>query len=144
MKKQRRNQQKNQKLYIGIAILIAVFAIGAIAFATGNDSSSNSATSQLISPANYQQEFTSKQHVLLDVRTPEEFATGHIPGAVNISVETLASHLDEVPTDQPVVVYCRSGNRSAQAADILTSAGYKSVYDLGGILTWSAQGYPVE
>jgi rhodanese-related sulfurtransferase len=101
-------------------------------------------SAQLITPLNYQTMFEAPDsHLLLDVRTAEEFASGYIPGAVNISVETLASRLDEIPSDTPVVVYCRSGNRSATAARILVDAGFGPVYDLGGIQTWIAQGLPV-
>jgi rhodanese-related sulfurtransferase len=83
-------------------------------------------------------------HFLLDVRTPEEFASGHIAGAVNISLQTLQSNLASVPKDQPVVIYCRSGNRSATAAQVLAEAGYTQVFDMGGILRWQSLGLPVQ
>jgi phage shock protein E len=74
--------------------------------------------------------------LLVDVRTTEEFAAGHIPGAVNIPVQSLEQRLDELgPTTRPVVVYCRSGRRSADAARTLTGAGY-SVHDLGAMSRW--------
>ncbi|GIV71200.1 rhodanese-like domain-containing protein [Caldilinea sp.] len=98
-----------------------------------------------ITPAEYQARFgANADHILIDVRTPEEFAGGHIPGAVNISVEQLAQRLSEIPKDKPVVLYCRSGNRSNQAAQILERAGYSQIYDLGGIITWAQQGYPIQ
>lgn len=98
-----------------------------------------------ITPAEYQARFGAHaDHILIDVRTPEEFASGHIPGAVNISVDELAQRLNEIPQDKPVVLYCRSGNRSNQAAQILERAGYTQIYDLGGIITWVQQGYPVQ
>ena len=98
-----------------------------------------------IGPQQYQQEFGSaNDHLLIDVRTPEEFASGHIPGAVNISLQTLPDRLDEIPAGQPVVVYCRTGNRSATVSEILISNGYDDVYDLGGIQDWIAKGYAVE
>lgn len=98
-----------------------------------------------IAPADYQAQFgANADHILIDVRTPEEFASGHIPGAVNIAVDELAQRLNEVPQDIPVVLYCRSGNRSGQAAQLLDRAGYAQIYDLGGIATWAQQGYPVE
>lgn len=100
--------------------------------------------SQLISPAQYQEQFSAATHTLIDVRTPEEYSAGHIADSVNISVDSLASRLSEVPKDAPVVVYCRSGNRSATAAQILVQAGYTNVYDLGGIQAWQAAGLPVE
>ena len=99
-----------------------------------------------ISPSSYQSDFVdnSADHVLIDVRTPEEFNSGHISGAINIPVESLQSRINEVPTDEKIVVYCRSGNRSAQASQILLNEGYTSIYDLGGIISWTSQGYPVE
>lgn len=99
-----------------------------------------------LSPQQYIDQFTAaaRPHLLLDVRTPEEFATGHIPGAVNISLQTLESRLSSIPADQPVVIYCRSGNRSATAAQILAAAGYPNIYDMGGILAWQSAGLPIE
>ncbi|MFP4323568.1 MAG: rhodanese-like domain-containing protein [Anaerolineales bacterium] len=112
---------------------------------TSNESA-NPNPPQRISPAAYQEEFglNADNHLLLDVRTPEEFNSGHIPGAENIAVQELARRLNEVPADQPIIIYCRSGNRSAQAAQILYSAGYGDVYDMGGIIDWQAAGLPVQ
>jgi rhodanese-related sulfurtransferase/predicted methyltransferase len=74
---------------------------------------------------------------LVDVRTTGEFAAGHIEGAVNIPVQELADRLDELePRDAPVVLYCRSGRRSASAQALLRDAGFESVYDLGAIGNW--------
>lgn len=71
--------------------------------------------------------------LLLDVRTPAEFGSGHIPGAVNIPVSDLPGRLAEVPGDKAVVVYCASGMRSASAKRILTRSGRKTVHDLGAM-----------
>jgi phage shock protein E len=74
---------------------------------------------------------------LVDVRTPEEFADGHIAGAVNIPVQDLDRRMGELgPKEKNLVVYCRSGNRSARAAQMLESAGYAAVQDLGAISRW--------
>ena len=74
---------------------------------------------------------------LLDVRTPGEFDSGHVEGAVNIPVQSLAQRLMELPpTDKPVVVYCRSGGRSAQAAALLRQAGWTEVHDVGPMPPW--------
>ncbi len=68
---------------------------------------------------------------LIDVRTPGEFAEGHLAGAVNIPVDALQTRLNEVGAkDKPVVVYCRSGKRSARAKGLLKEAGYLKVFDL--------------
>lgn len=72
---------------------------------------------------------------LLDVRTPGEFASGHVEGAVNIPVQELGARMAEVPRDRPVVVYCHSGARSASAAERLSSDGYE-VLDLGAMSNW--------
>ena len=76
--------------------------------------------------------------VILDVRTEEEYQEGHVPGAIVIPNETISSGpLEELPDmDQAILVYCRSGNRSAQAAKKLAEAGYTHVYDFGGIIDW--------
>lgn len=109
-------------------------------------SACSSASSQLISPDAYVSEYTETdaEHILIDVRTPQEFAEGHIAGAVNIPVDQISTRLDEIPTNMDVVVYCRSGNRSATAARTLVENNYSSIYDLGGIISWTSAGYPVE
>ena len=76
--------------------------------------------------------------IILDVRTQEEFDAGHIAGAILIPNETI---LDEQPEllpdlDAEILVYCRSGNRSAQSANKLLAIGYTNVYDFGGIIDW--------
>ncbi len=74
---------------------------------------------------------------LVDVRTPQEFASGHLPGAVNVPVQDLERRLGELdPKDAPLVVYCRSGSRSARARSILQGAGFRAVHDLGAQTNW--------
>lgn len=81
---------------------------------------------------------------VLDVRTPQEYAEGHVPGAVNVPQEQLASRLAEVPKDKDVVIYCRSGRRSVLAADILAANGYSRLSHLEGDMNaWVAKGRPV-
>ncbi|MDY2663094.1 rhodanese-like domain-containing protein [Bariatricus massiliensis] len=77
--------------------------------------------------------------VILDVRTLEEYDEKHIPGAVVIPNETIKKEtLKELPDlEQEILVYCRSGNRSRQAAEKLIEAGYTNVYDFGGINEWT-------
>ncbi len=74
---------------------------------------------------------------VIDVRTPEEFVSGHVPGAVNIPYDEIARRLAEVgPKDAPVVLYCRSGRRSGIAAEELAKAGYTKVFDLQSATAW--------
>jgi phage shock protein E len=74
---------------------------------------------------------------LVDVRSPGEFASGHLDGAINIPVDQLASRSGEIgPADTPVVVYCRSGARSASAAGVLRRNGFTRVLDLGPMTRW--------
>lgn len=75
--------------------------------------------------------------VLLDVRTPDEFAEGHIPSAVNLDYRSIMSGIDEIasPNDK-IFVYCRSGHRSLIAARYLEEIGFTQVTNIGGILDW--------
>lgn len=75
---------------------------------------------------------------IVDVRTREEYETGHIPGALLIPNETISDQQPELLPDQSAVilVYCRSGNRSRQASQKLADMGYTEVYDFGGIIDW--------
>lgn len=85
--------------------------------------------------------------VVLDVRTPKEFAEGHVPGAINISHDELEARLLELEADRDrdVVVYCRSGKRAGLALDMLEKAGFKRLYHLeGDYLGWAAASRPVE
>ena len=85
--------------------------------------------------------------LVLDVRTPAEFAAGHVPGARNISHDELPARLGEFAAskDQDVVLYCRSGRRSQIAAQALREAGYTRLLQLQGDFPgWEASGQPVE
>lgn len=74
---------------------------------------------------------------LVDVRTKDEFAAGHLPGAINIPVQDLERRLGELgPKDRAIVVYCHSGQRSRRAARILRGAGHGDVSDLGAMRRW--------
>ena len=77
-------------------------------------------------------------YIILDVRTPEEFADQHIPGAINIPNETISTEeIPELPDkDQLILVYCRSGNRSKQASEKLVALGYTNIVEFGGINDW--------
>jgi len=74
--------------------------------------------------------------VFLDVRTPEEYHSGHIADAINIPLAELDTRLNELDTSLPIVIYCRSGRRSSMAYQILKRNGFKKIYDLGAITNW--------
>jgi phage shock protein E len=82
--------------------------------------------------------------LLLDVRSPEEFASGHVPGAKNVSYDQVASRLAELGPAREVVVYCEKGGRAAKAAEVLKGAGFDVKHLSGDMSGWRAQGLPVE
>jgi rhodanese-related sulfurtransferase len=85
--------------------------------------------------------------VILDIRTPEEFAAGHLAGAINIDyyAPDFESKLGALDLEQPYVMYCNSGNRSANALPLMDSIGFREVYELdGGIQAWYSADQPIE
>ena len=84
---------------------------------------------------------TEENYVILDVRTAQEFASGHIPGAVLLPNETIGT--EDIPLlpdkDQLILVYCRSGTRSKQAAEKLAQLGYTNIVEFGGINSWTGE-----
>ena len=82
---------------------------------------------------------------LLDVREPNEYAAGHIPGITLIPMGEVAARLSELPRDKEIIVTCRTGNRSSQVADLLREQGFTNVHNMtGGIVAWEEAGYAVE
>jgi rhodanese-related sulfurtransferase len=79
---------------------------------------------------------------LVDVRTPKEYEEGHIENALNIDVtdDSFVKNIQQLNKEKPVMVYCRSGHRSARAAQILKEQGFKKIYNLdGGFMAWESQ-----
>ena len=80
-------------------------------------------------------------YIILDVRRADEFAAGHIPGAINVANESIGT--DEIPElpdkKQLIMVYCRSGRRSKEAAEKLVKLGYTNIVEFGGILDWKGE-----
>jgi phage shock protein E len=99
----------------------------------------NAAAIQMISPSNAKLMLANNPKVLLiDVRTADEFAAGHIAGSKLLPYDEIIARTSELPTDPqtPIIVYCRSGRRSAIAAETLVGLGFTEIYDLGGIQDW--------
>ena len=80
-------------------------------------------------------------HIVLGVRRADEFAAGYIPSAINVANESIGT--DEIPElpdkDQLIMVYCRSGRRSKEAAEKLVKLGYTNIVEFGGILDWKGE-----
>ena len=77
-----------------------------------------------------------KDYIILDVRTKEEYYDNHIEDAINIPLDEIETSTLLKDKDQIIFVYCRSGNRSKQASEILANLGYSNIYEIGGINTW--------
>jgi len=92
-------------------------------------------TDHALSAADYKQRYveTNTAHLLVDVRSPAEFAEGHISGAKNFPLQELPQQLSKLPRNKPIMLYCRSGNRSGMALQQLHKAGYEELYNIGGI-----------
>ena len=84
---------------------------------------------------------TKEGYIILDVRTVQEYESGHIPGAICIPNETISdAEIPQLPDkNQLILVYCRSGNRSKQAAAKLARLGYKNIVEIGGIGAWPGE-----
>ena len=82
-----------------------------------------------------------KDDIILDVRRPDEYAEGHIPGAINIPNEEIGTaEIAELPDkSQLILVYCRSGRRSKEASEKLVKLGYTNIVEFGGILDWKGE-----
>ena len=80
-------------------------------------------------------------YIILDVRRADEFASGHIPGAINVANESIGNgEIPELPEkNKLILVYCRSGNRSKQAAQKLVDLGYTNIVEFGGIMDWTGE-----
>lgn len=93
----------------------------------------------------YREQFQSGDHTLVDVREPQEWVTGHIPGAIHIPLNSLPDHLAEIPKDKPVVVVCAHGHRSLYGSQFLAQNGFPDVYNLeDGTVGWTMRRLPLE
>lgn len=97
--------------------------------------SSNEDSNGLISYMDAKEKIINEGAVLVDVRTEDEYNSNHISGAINIPIDSISSAVS-LSKDNPIIVYCKSGNRSSQALEKLEALGYSNVYDLGSIDNW--------
>jgi len=115
-----------KRVFFGVfAVILALFALGSCG----------------LSPEEMLTIAANEEAVIIDVRTPEEFARGHVPGSFNIPLDELQDEaLRRLPDlYQEILVICQSGNRSRTALRALEHMGYVNVTDLGGIVSWSGE-----
>jgi rhodanese-related sulfurtransferase len=143
--------KKSKKPFLLVSILVLAIGFGVINYQTIIPSIGNQSQPELIQQrGNYLSVDEANQYrnagaFMLDVRTQAEWSEVHIPGATLIPLDELGVRMDELPADEIIVIYCRSGNRSGQALDILLKAGYSDVFSMeGGIQDWITAGYDVE
>ena len=119
-----------------LVILAAMFALTAC----------TSSTATTLSPTEFSDLTKEPGVITLDVRTAGEYSSGHLENAINLDVEspTFSQGLSKLDPEATYAVYCRSGNRSKTALDLMDEAGFTDAQDLdGGIVAWQAQGLPV-
>jgi len=128
-----------------VAPLIAVLALSAAACGGGTDT----AVGVVMVPATEARDVIGDAPdglVVLDIRTPEEFAAGRLADSVNIDfyAADFAARIEALDRDTPYVVYCRTGNRSESAAALMRDLGFDEVYEIeGGIVSWVESGLPI-
>ena len=135
---------------IATIMFLATFLLVASCGSNGNTAGAQVAGPQIkskVSVDDFEKKKSTISNVqLIDVRTPEEFADGHLENALNIDINGDSFDADVAKMDKtrPVLVYCRSGGRSSSAAEKLKDKGFKEVYDLsGGITAWKGAGKAV-
>ncbi len=128
----------------GVRVLVALSAVMALA-GCGNDPVVRDVEKVSVEDASLVIEDMGDRLTVIDVRTPEEFAAGHLEGAVNLDLEggQFSALIEDLPKNEAYLVYCHTGRRSAIAADTMVEAGFTNVRDMGGIADWEAAGLPV-
>lgn len=131
----------NSRVLLLTFILISFIACGQKENTKSNNSNADQGSISLISPADLNS--VNKDIMLIDVRTPQEFASGHLENAVNMNYfdSDFNAQLKTLDKNKAVYLYCMSGKRSANAAEKLEDMGFVKIYDLeGGTLNWQAKG----
>jgi len=131
----------NSKILLLTFVFISFIACGQKENSKSNNTGDDQASISLISPADLNS--VNKDILLIDVRTPQEFASGHLENAVNIDYfdSDFNAQFKNLDKNKPVYLYCKSGRRSANAAEKLEDMGFVKIYDLeGGTVNWKAKG----
>ena len=124
-------------LFIMVLISLSLFGMTAC----GSENGKSSTYEQITAEQAKTIMDTENDYVIIDARTEEEFAEGHIPNAINVANETIGTaEIPELPDkDQLIMVYCRSGRRSKEASEKLVKLGYTNIVEFGGILDWTGE-----
>ncbi len=127
-----------KKYWISIAVVLSVFMLASCAASTTEADAIDVEYQKITAEQAKERMDSGDELIVLDVRTQDEYDAGHIEGAALLPNETIAdTQPDLLPDlDAEILIYCRSGNRSAQAALKLIAIGYTNVYDFGGIIDW--------
>lgn len=131
----------NMKTWIRIVLMmtVAVSFMGCVSAVTNNtaDTTHSDEYHKITAQEAKKMMMDNPKVIILDVRTANEYAEKHIPGALLVPNETIDhTPIEGLRTDDIILVYCRTGRRSKQASDKLVEMGYKNIYDFGGITTW--------
>ena len=129
-----------KKLYIIVIMILSLFIISGCSTVVNKYTTKSVENSSVtkITAKEAKVEIDKGNVIILDVRTKEEYTSGHIETSILIPVNDLEKEVENILKDkeQKVLIYCRSGNRSSQAAKLLVKMGYTNVYDFGGIKDW--------
>lgn len=141
------SQNKYMSTLIGALLGLMVFTSSSCAAQTheehreANPTTIQSAkVNEDVNPEIFGSKIGTENTVLIDVRTPDEYAEGHIPNALNINFNApdFAEQMEKMDKSKIYLVYCRSGARSGRAADLMSSSGFNTIYTLqGGVLGWN-------
>ena len=144
-----KQNRKKQNQVIGLVLALVLLVIGSVVVLPklhlGGGSGTDLLTENREVSVAGAYELYQEGIYTLDVRTVEEYEAGHIPGSVLIPLDELARRSGELPVGEPILIYCRSGNRSLDALNMLAGAGFMNLSSMdGGFNDWVAAGYPLE
>lgn len=127
---------------VQVGILIVVGLLIFLIASLGGEQASNAGNLPALVSVDEANQMYQDGTFVLDVRTPEEWNDFHAPNTTLIPLDELAARVNELPKDQPILVVCRSGNRSKTGRDILVQAGFNATSMEGGLNAWRDSGYP--
>ncbi len=138
------------KMTLFLTLIFSIFAVSACQSAStqkAEKTPSGNASNEIeqITVVQAKDAVEAKDVQFIDVRTPEEYASGHAPKAAHFPLDSLEKDLAKLDKNQPVYVICQTGRRSQKGSEILQKAGFKSIYNInGGTSEWISAGFPTE